>query len=200
MFDALILLMMSTGLLLGSPGPAPMALAATSASYGIQKTLPFLTGILTGLLVVIVGTALGLAGLIESHQWFKTALQILGAGYIVYVALKIARGPVLSINDEPQNHPGFRDGFILNILNPKAYAAFLALFSQFRLPFDTVWMSFMLSGTVCFVVALVVDSLWVLLGAGLRRCFSHPLWARVLRISFGLMMLISVYIAMRPMF
>ena len=54
--------------------------------------------------------------------------------YICYLVWKIATAPVLDIQSaSPGDSPGLRDGFILNLINPKAYAAFLSLFSQFLL-------------------------------------------------------------------
>ncbi len=52
---AFIVLITTTTPLLGSPGPAPIALAAKGAAFGMERGLPFLTGILCGLSVTIIG-------------------------------------------------------------------------------------------------------------------------------------------------
>jgi len=88
---------------------------------------------------------------------------IIGAIYILYVALKIATAPILSLSEsETQVHPDFIDGFILNLLNPKAYAAF------------------------------VVDFIWLCLGGALRPIFEKPKSARAMRVSFAFLMVIAV--------
>ena len=48
MIEALLTIAFTTAILLGSPGPAPIALAATGAAQGFTRGLPFLCGILLG--------------------------------------------------------------------------------------------------------------------------------------------------------
>ncbi|MCE9687764.1 LysE family translocator [Shewanella sp. AS16] len=193
--EAVITLATATALLLGSPGPAPLALAATSAAFGVKPSLGFLGGILCGLAVAIVGATAGMATVLANWPELKLALQLTGALYIAYVAYKIAMAPALShgkATSDTAPRPTFVDGFILNILNPKAYAAFLALFSQFLLPGDGALGSYLSTGMVCFLVAVLVDSLWLLLGGLLRRLFERPLWARCIRFGFAASMLLAV--------
>lgn len=68
MLESIVSLIAATGLLLGSPGPAPLALAATGATFGIRRGAPFLAGILLGLSVAIIGAScLNLAFLRRRH-------------------------------------------------------------------------------------------------------------------------------------
>lgn len=191
--EALLSLIIATSLLLGSPGPATLSLAATGAAFGIKGGIKFLTGILCGLIFVIPGSGLGLAVLFASFPDIKISVQVLGGLYIVYVAYKIATAPLLTSNHPTaSNSPTLLDGFILNLLNPKAYAAFLALFSQFQLPLTNQTMSFAMTGLVCFMVATVVDSIWLALGSSLRPLFENPRSAKYLRFSFAASMVAAV--------
>ncbi len=197
MIEALTALVATTFLLLGSPGPAPLALAATGAGYGVRAGIPFLLGILTGLAVAIVAASLGLAVLFSNFPSLRTAVQLLGSCYIAYIAYKIASGPILSDEgDAKPAVPNFVDGLILNLLNPKAYAAFLAIFAQFLLPLDQHWLSYASTATVCFAVAVLVDVLWLCSGSLIRPLFKRPRQARMLRIGFAAAMLLAVIIAL----
>ncbi|WP_086932927.1 LysE family translocator [Agarilytica rhodophyticola] len=191
MLEATIALISTTALLLGSPGPAPIALAASGASFGIKNRLPFLTGIILGLAIAIAGAALGLATLFSTFPNAKNLVQIIGGAYICYIAYKIATSS-LSVQNEKSNAPTIRDGFIFNLLNPKAYAAFLAIFSQFLLPATNIIISYFLTGLVCILVALVVDSIWLLFGNILRPVFSKPEQAKVTRLFLAIGMVIAV--------
>ena len=194
LFEPVISLIVATGLLLGSPGPAPLALAATGATYGIRKGIPFLIGILFGLSFAIVGASVGLAALFSAFPNLQIVCQLIGAAYIVYIAYKIATAPTIS-NDISHCAPQFKDGFILNLLNPKAYAAFLAIFTQFLLPFSDIWLSYTATGLTCLFVATVVDILWLCFGGLLKPIFKHPLHARVVRITFAVLMISAVIYA-----
>lgn len=194
MYESVISLIVATALLLGSPGPAPLALAATGATYGVKKGFPFLVGILSGLAVAIIGASVGIATLLIAFPSIKVTMQVIAALYIIYVAQKIARAPVLnSGGSSPDLPPRLIDGFILNLLNPKAYAAFFAIFSQFLLPFHNELLSYLITATVCFFIALVVDVVWLVLGSVLRPIFETPRSARIMRVTFALLMVVAVF-------
>jgi threonine/homoserine/homoserine lactone efflux protein len=193
--ESLLALVTTTALLLGSPGPAPLALAATGATFGFKKGIPFLIGILTGLSVAIIAATAGLAALFLSFPSLQSVCQLVGAMYIGYIAFKIATAPIVT-SDDSTNVPRYRDGFILNLLNPKAYAAFLAIFSQFLLPFAEVQISYIATGLVCLLVATLVDVLWLALGGLLKPVFAAPKQARAIRIVFAILMVAAVVFAL----
>ena len=196
MFEALLSLVVATALLLGSPGPATLALAGVGAAFGFKAGLPFLAGILTGLCVVITATTLGLASLFETWPTLRITVQLLGGCYILYIAFKVATAPLSSDHDVENGPLNFGDGFILNLLNPKAYAAFLALFSQFLLPIPTPYLAYMFSAIVCFLVALIVDAIWLLLGGLIRPWFQQPQLGRLIRLIFATSMVLAVFWAL----
>lgn len=198
MIEAIGSLVAATALLLGSPGPAPLALAASGAVFGFRGSLPFLAGILSGLAVAIVLGAAGMAAFFSAFPNTRLFIQVLGGLYIGYVALKIASAPVLSTEEsQRESAPTFLDGFILNLLNPKAYAAFLAIFSQFLLPISSNLQSTSVTAMITFGVAIVVDVAWLALGGLLRPVFETPRLARITRVSLALLMMIAVIVAFR---
>jgi len=201
MFDAILALVVATAALLGSPGPAVLSLAAVGATSGVRNGLPYLAGILAGLMFVMLGAIAGLSILFA--RWPNAALfvQLAGAAYILFVAWKIATAPVVANGDtSTAEHPSFRDGFILNILNPKAYAAFLALFGQFLLPIDNSLLAWTLTATIAYSVAVLVDSTWLAAGEFLRHLFREPRSARITRIVFGLLIaLVTLWMAARAL-
>ncbi|WP_133405390.1 LysE family translocator [Parashewanella tropica] len=194
MLESWITLVLTTAAFLGSPGPAPLALAAVGASSGFKKGLPFLGGILSGIAVAITIAAVGLAALFETFPKVRLACQLVATGYILFVAYKIAtaKGGVAHKDAVPD----FKDGFLLNLFNPKVYAAFLALFSQFLLPVDNIALSYVLTGITGFIVACAVDLIWLGAGGVLKPIFSTPKRAQCIRFIFALLMAISVTAAL----
>ncbi len=192
MLEAVFSLIVTTAALLGSPGPAPLSLAAVSASYGINRALPFYFGILLGLAAAILGAIFGVALLIESHPNAKIILQILASAYLIYVTIKIATAPIVQTESQQANCPSFIDGFILNLLNPKAYAAFFAIFSHFVLPIESTQLGIVITAIICFLVAVVVDFIWLAAGRLLANHFAHPVKGRVLRLIFAGLILMMV--------
>lgn len=186
MIESITSLIIVSSILLGSPGPAPLALAATSATYGFKKSFPFYLGILIGLAAAILGAIFGVAVLLSAFPKAKLFLQVIGASYLIYVAYKIATGPnQLGSEQAKESCPSFLDGFILNLLNPKAYAAFLAIFSQFLIPTSSQTFSIVFTGLVCFFVAVVVDFIWLTLGVVLRKLLVNERSVQIVRVIFA---------------
>ena len=184
----LFVLITATVLLLGSPGPVPIALAFSGAKWGIKASIPFLTGILVGLLVVISLTGAGLSGIIILNASTKVVFTIASVSYFVYVAYKIASA---SSTDQSQSVLTFSNGFVLNLTNPKAYAAFMALFSQFSLNDNVLLIDTLVTGAVCFVVAIIVDTIWLLAGRPLSFLLTSR-HERHVRVFFAAMLVCIV--------
>jgi threonine/homoserine/homoserine lactone efflux protein len=195
--EAVISLLLTALLLMGSPGPATLALAATGASVGFQQGLSFLAGILLGLAFVITSAGLGLAALFTQFAQLRIAFQIAGALYILYLAYRIATAPVLANGAEASSRlPGLRDGLLLNVLNVKAYAVFVAIFSGFVLPMQSPAAAYLITGLLCFSVGLTVNIGWLWFGGAIRPLFTNAHSALHLRRLFALLMVASVLIVL----
>jgi len=197
--ESLITLVIAAAVLLGSPGPATMSLAAVGGSVGFRKGLPYLVGILLGLIVAMCGAVLGVAAIFVQWPQAKLAVQVLGALYLLYISWKIAFAP---IGDEAAAAKSqvatLSDGVILNILNPKLYAGFFVLFSQFLLPIDAAMLQYLATGLVMFMIAVILDSVWLAIGSSIQRLFANPRYARPVRVLFGLSIIVATVWALLP--
>lgn len=196
MSEQVIIFFTTAILLIGTPGPATLSLAATSASFGIKRSMPFLFGILFGMALVIIGAVAGMASLLTGWPELRFTLQAIGGIYIIYLAYKIISAPIVIDDGENKKLPSLLDGLVLNLVNPKAYSAFLALFSQFLLPAETEFTSFVITGIACFILAFIIDVAWVMFGGMFKTIFAHPKWARSIRVLFAVLMVGSVALAM----
>lgn len=192
MFESILTLVVTTALLLGSPGPAPMSLAAVGAGYPLRQGVKFLAGILAGLLWVMFFSAILLTGLFSIHSNILVAMQIAAALYIIWLAYNIATAPIESQGSGLAFEPGFWQGFVFNLINPKAYAAFVAVFSGFILPIDDEFQALLLTAGCCFIVAVVVDGVWLIVGRLLKEVFSSPKQGRILRVIFAILIVVAL--------
>lgn len=111
-----------------SPGPANLAAFAVASRWGWGRTVPFLLGI-----GVTYAFAAGLAAVlgsrvIDSHAGWRTAWQVLGGLYIAYLGWQLARRKPATPSDAPA--PGFANGVVLQLLNPKYPAVVLAVLAN----------------------------------------------------------------------
>ena len=186
---SLLLLITAAAAALGSPGPMPLALAATGASFGVRPGIPFLIGAVLGLVAVGALSALGVSAIIAKGGLLVGALFALSMTYFAYVAYRIATSPIAGPASKAAEAPRLIDGLIINLTNPKAYLAFLALLAGFTLPVAPLWLSVVLTLAVILAVATFVDALWLMAGGALAPIFGHPRLGRWLRIGFAVVML-----------
>ena len=197
--EAVITLIVAAGILLGSPGPATMSLAAVGASVGFRKGLPYLAGILIGLLCAMTGGVLGVAAIFVKWPHAELLVQILGTLYLVYISYRIACAPLQGDEEfKQQGAPSFIDGVALNLLNPKLYAAFFVLFSQFLLPLANPVSSYSATCVLIAAIAVIVDTTWLAIGSSIQAIFAHPRYARPVRVLFALSILVATAWALLP--
>lgn len=182
--------------LTGSPGPATLGLAAAGAAFGIRRSLALFIGILVGVLVVMMVTATGLTGLVLAQPGLGPAVGILAAGYMLYLAYRIATAPLPSESAEPVHPPGFVPGLFLGFGNPKAYAAMAALYSGFVLVRDRPIADVAAKTIILVVVMIILDCIWLLVGSALTRAFRQPIMGRAINIAFAILLIASVGLAL----
>ena len=109
MASALLLLILAAASILGSPGPAPLSLAATGASYGFRRGLPYLAGLVLAIGIGCLAAAAGVGALLAKGGPLVSLLFVFSVGYIVFIAWNFASAPVLENDSEPERVPSFVD-------------------------------------------------------------------------------------------
>ena len=178
--------------LTGSPGPATLSVAASGAAFGARRSLGYLAGILAGIVAVMAIAASGVIGLVLALPGAAPVVGLVAAAYICYLAYRIATAPPLAAHDEMARAPTALGGVILQLFNPKAYAAMASLFSGFVLIAEQPWLDALVKGVVLFAVIVVVNVTWLLVGASLTRWFREPAANRVINLAFAVLLLASV--------
>lgn len=127
---------MATFALALSPGPDNIFVLIQSITNGRKFGLAVVAGLMTGCLVHTTLLAFGISAVIKNNPTIFTLIKIFGAVYLVYLAILVYRGGN-SISIETENKQVksisslFRQGFIMNVLNPKVTIFFLAFFPGF---------------------------------------------------------------------
>ena len=72
--------------IMGSPGPATISLVAAGSGYGVRRSLPYLVGIITGTLVVLVAVATGITAVLLEIPALGPVLVWVSAAYVLWLA------------------------------------------------------------------------------------------------------------------
>ena len=78
-----------------SPGPNNTFLLSSGANFGLRKSLPYLSGIMAGLIGMMTALAAGLGVIFATLPWLYQILKWVGFAYIVWLAYLIVRSTCL---------------------------------------------------------------------------------------------------------
>lgn len=181
--------------LAGSPGPATLSLAAAGAAFGAVRVAGYFAGIVIGMVMVMAVTASGLVGLLLAVPGATPVVTALAALYFVWLAWRIATAPPITEEAGGRQAPSFVGGLALSLINPKGYAAMAALFSGFVLVRDRLALDAGVKIALLTAVIVVVNVLWLWSGALMTRFFRDPRTNRIVNVSFAVLLLASVVLA-----
>jgi threonine/homoserine/homoserine lactone efflux protein len=124
----------ATVVLVGIPGPNNIYISLRSMTQGRRAGVVSAFAIETGSIVYILLAALGLAAVVQASPVVFTAISLAGAGYLAFLGLRTLRpSDSAGVGTIKVTSLGriFREGVLVNLMNPKAALFFLAFLPQF---------------------------------------------------------------------
>ncbi|WP_417289900.1 LysE family translocator [Corallibacter sp.] len=135
-YEILISFVFATAALAISPGPDNIYVLIQSVAHGKKYGLATVAGLISGCIIHTTLLAFGVSAIIKQSESLFFAIKLLGALYLVYLAYQVYKSDgSLEVSDD--NVPKktttqlFKQGFIMNVLNPKVTIFFLAFFPGF---------------------------------------------------------------------
>lgn len=183
-----------------TPGPGIFYVAARSLAGGRAEGISSSFGTALGGLVHVLAGALGVSALVLASAELFTALKWLGAAYLVWLGLRTildarrsAAGDMVGGVSAPAmgTRRAFREGVVVEALNPKTAAFFLAFIPQFLDPSaGAVALPFILLGCISVTLNTMADIV-VAIGASRIRegAATRPAFIRRLREISGASMI-----------
>jgi threonine/homoserine/homoserine lactone efflux protein len=177
--------------LLVVPGPAVLYIVTQSIDHGRRAGLVSTGGIHTGTLVHIVAATVGLSALLASSSLAFDGVKYAGAAYLIAVGVRRLAGREREAEPRPREARSlgklYRQGVVVNVLNPKTALFFLAFLPQFVDPSrGAAWRQILLLGLLFAALGVLTDGTWALvagtLGDWLRRSARYR---RIQRIVSG---------------
>ena len=153
--------------LLVVPGPAVLYVVTQSIDQGRRAGLASTGGIFSGTLVHVALATVGLSALLASSVVAFDVVKYAGAAYLIVVGLRRLAGREQADVSGP---PGgrtlgrlYRQGIVVNVLNPKTALFFLAFLPQFVHPErGSVALQALALGTLFCLLAWASDSTYAL--------------------------------------
>lgn len=157
---------------------------ANGKKYGIATV----AGLMTGCLVHATLLAFGVSAIIKSNPNLFFVIKLFGAIYLVYLAYKVFRSSdhlELSNRGVSKKSLGalYKQGFIMNVLNPKVTIFFLAFFPGFLFSNDIsiVVQFYILAGIFILVSFAIFSAIAILSGTISKYIKEHGQLGKVLK-------------------
>jgi threonine/homoserine/homoserine lactone efflux protein len=176
-----------------TPGPNNLMLMASGANFGIRPTLPHAMGISLGfgLMVVIVG--LGLGALFLASPILQAGMKVLGFGYILWLAWKVANSSGIGEGDSAKGRPfTFIEAALFQWINIKAWMMAIGAVSVYTTPGGNVLLEVLVLALIFVLVNQPSVALWMVLGAEIKRFLSTPRALRIFNIVMAVLLVASV--------
>ncbi len=178
-----------------TPGPNNIMAMTNAMHDGLKRTIRFLFGIFAGFIVILLLSGLlnlVLADLLpEVHTW----LNILGAIYMVFLAIHIMRSKPIADDTSTNKFNSFKAGFVMQFLNIKVIVYGITVFSLFIIERFHDPLSIGLFAIILAFIGFVATSTWAL-GGNLFRPFLKKYY-RIFNIVMGILL---IYTAIASLF
>ncbi|WP_242610727.1 LysE family translocator [Aquimarina brevivitae] len=158
-----------------SPGPDNIFVLLQSIAHGVKSGLLVVLGLMTGCLVHTTLVAFGVSALIKESDLIFLVIKIFGASYLFFLAFRVFKSDAtihLNSSTVPvkSDKALFKQGFMMNVLNPKVSIFFLAFFPGFLFSQDLNKITqFYILGLGFIVISFIVFGLIALLSGRISK-------------------------------
>lgn len=191
-----------------TPGIDTLLVIRNSLRGGWRDGILSSLGICSGLFVHALISALGISLVLLQTAWAFALLKMVGALYLIFLGLSgiysaIKKEGMFSLPQPLEKKKSFsallsfREGFLSNILNPKAVIFYLAFLPQFISPAKNELVQSMLVASMHFTVAMIYGLFLAVLSDKTSSLFSSPLYTRVISsLSGSFLILLGIKLAL----
>lgn len=172
--SSLLVFVLASLALLLAPGPAVLYVVARSVDQGRWAGIISVLGISLGGWVHVVAAAVGLSALLVSSALAFTIVKYLGAAYLIYLGITTLLAPAKPVGEAEiikMSHTKiFRQGMIVNILNPKTALFFFTFIPQFVDPMrGSVALQIVFLGSIFLIMAIITDGMYAIVAGTLGQ-------------------------------
>ena len=159
--------------LLVIPGPAVIYIVNRSVADGRQIGLAAVFGLELGTFMHVLAATVGLSAILATSENAFNVVKYLGASYLILIGLRtLTRKPeaISTSASSMTQSQAFRQGFIINMLNPKIALFFLSFLPQFIDPnISSNARQSLILGSVFVLCGFVIDGIYALTASSLRE-------------------------------
>ncbi|MCV6601753.1 MAG: LysE family translocator [Cohaesibacter sp.] len=150
-----------------TPGPDLVFILSRALANGKKVGIAAALGVSCGAFIHAFAAAFGLSAILATSATAFMIVKYIGAAYLIYLGVKALRAKesALALKSSPQKQvsffSAFRQGMLIDLLNPKVAIFFMAFLPQFIAP----------ASQAIFAETIILGFLVVFIGFGLELLF-----------------------------
>jgi len=189
------------------PGPDTLVVLRNLVRGGRRTAARTALGVLVGVAIWVTAAALGLAALLQASEAAYTALRVVGAAYLVWLAVQTLRAraaPADLYADPPARRAawlrrGFGAGLATDVLNPKVGVFFVTFLPGFVPAGQHVAVASLVFGSIFLVETAAYFAALLLLAGRITGWMQAPRVRRWLDRATGTVLVaFAVRLAVEP--
>jgi cysteine/O-acetylserine efflux protein len=157
-----------------TPGPNNITSSSLGMRFGYRGALRFVTGVATGFFCILLTSGLVTELLLSAYGRIAIVLKVAGVAYLLWIAWTVIRPEDHAHASPTVTGTRFRDGLLLQFVNPKVILFGLTMYATLLAPLTKNWLAVVISAAVLAVLSFCSTSLWALLGAGIQHFIANP--------------------------
>ncbi|MCQ8880597.1 LysE family transporter [Pseudoalteromonas shioyasakiensis] len=174
-----------------TPGPINLLGLSSGLNKQTRSHLGFFIGVGSAMFILFV--LLGYLGLQMINPQFLPYVSLIGCGYILYIAWKVAKAKVQVSDTSADASLSFFDGLFMQLLNPKALVATLPIATIQFPSADIIGAAIVFWSLILAILAFGAPTSYSLAGLVLGKQVSRP---DVFNVFNKLMAVLLVYVAL----
>ncbi|WP_019242149.1 MULTISPECIES: LysE family transporter [Bacillus] len=155
-----------------TPGPNNIMAMMFANQYGLKKTIRFCSGVSAGFFVIMLLSTYFNLMLKSVIPKIELIMSIVGAIYMVYLAMKILFSKDTVQNNEEDKNNGFFTGMFLQFVNPKGILYGITVIATFILPYYNSHISLLFFALFLALVGFLSTLSWSLCGSVFQKFLS----------------------------
>jgi len=175
-----------------TPGPNNTMLLASGVNFGFRRTLPHISGISAGVVLLMLSVGIGLGEAFVHFPVLYTVLEVASVAYLLYLAWKIGTSGELKVKQGERRPMRFYEAIAFQWVNPKAWMMVLTAATTIHLS-ESYSMNAVAMAVLFYVIGFPCICLWAGFGTAMRRVLSDARRLRAFNVTMALLLVASLY-------
>jgi threonine/homoserine/homoserine lactone efflux protein len=175
-----------------TPGPNNLMVMASAANFGMRRSFAHMLGIALGYPVMLVVIGAGFGATIAQSEWVHAVLRVVGAGYMIYLAWRIATAAAPGAAQARGRPMNVFEAALFQWVNPKAWVMSLGIVTTYTTVGGSILLETALIGLIFAPMILAATALWGACGAALRNWLQSPRALMTFNVAMAFLLVLSL--------